>query len=151
MKYNAVVALGSNVGNCNEYLARAIWHLEQSGEVVVIKKSTVYQNKALTLGQDDYFNAVVLLKTHLTAAQLLNLLHYIESKEKRVRSSKWAARTLDLDLIDYENCVSSRDELHLPHREAFKRNFVLLPLFEIAPGYIFADGSKLKDYVLQRT
>ena len=83
--------------------------------------------------QDDFLNGCLLLDTLLTPEELLDRLHEIEQEEKRERLIHWGPRTLDLDIIFYDNLVLDTDTLHIPHVEMHKRDFVLKPLAQIAP------------------
>lgn len=83
--------------------------------------------------QDDFLNGCLLLDTLLTPEELLDRLHEIEQEEKRERLIHWGPRTLDLDIIFYDDLVLDTDTLHIPHVEMHKRDFVLKPLAQIAP------------------
>lgn len=100
------------------------------------KCSSIYQSQALTLDdepQDDYFNAVIELHTQLSAELLLDALQAIEATHGRVREKRWGARTLDLDIILFGDQLIQTQRLTVPHSEMLNRDFVLLPLYEIAP------------------
>ena len=88
--------------------------------------------------QPDFLNAACQLDTSLSPAELLRVMQEIELAHGRRRLVHWGPRTLDLDIIDYAGAVSHTKELTLPHPRALERAFVLVPLFEIVPDYIFA-------------
>jgi 2-amino-4-hydroxy-6-hydroxymethyldihydropteridine diphosphokinase len=101
--------------------------------------------------QPDYINAVALLETRLPAQALLRALFAIEESQGRTRRTgeRWASRTLDLDLLLYGDEVYSDAQLTIPHPELVRRDFVLYPMFEIAPDLVIPGVGRLRD-CLQR-
>ena len=95
--------------------------------------------------QDTFVNAVVLLRTGLPPRELLNYLHVIEDSLGRVRTIPNGPRTCDLDIEDYQMYTSDVPELMLPHPRTLERDFVVKPLAELRPNFVFADGSRLAD------
>ena len=83
--------------------------------------------------QDDFLNGAMEVRTLLTPEELLEELHRIEAEHGRERVLRWGPRTLDLDIIFYDDLISQEDDLCIPHVEMHKRSFVLEPLEEIAP------------------
>jgi len=132
----AYIALGSNLAKPLSQLQSAVRHINQEPGLQLLKLSSFYRSKALTLAdsapQDDYINAAAMLQTAFSAEQLLTLLHKIEAAQGRERQSKWAARTLDLDILLYGDRVINTETLIIPHAQMQYRNFVIHPLFEIA-------------------
>lgn len=132
----AYIALGSNLDDPLAQVQQALHYLQDEAHLKIVKVSSFYQSKALTLPdtiiQNDYINAVAMLTTDLSAMQLLTTLHKIESWQGRERQEKWAARTLDLDIVLYDACSINTEQLIIPHAQMQYRNFVLYPLFEIA-------------------
>jgi 2-amino-4-hydroxy-6-hydroxymethyldihydropteridine diphosphokinase len=144
----AVVALGANLGNPEEQIELALALLKESTEVQSI--SSLYRTKPVGgPEQPDYINAVCLLESDLSAADLLSLLHGIEKTLGRVRTEHWGPRTIDLDLIQYGNILSSAAELELPHPRAHERRFVLEPWSEIEPDAILLTHGKISDLLEQ--
>lgn len=94
-------------------------------------------------GQADYINTAVSLETLLQPIDLLHKLQAIEDQQGRQRTLRWGARTLDLDLLLYDNICLDTEELQLPHPEICNRVFVLQPLFDLAPTLLLPDGSAL--------
>jgi len=84
-------------------------------------------------GQPDFFNAVILVQTRLSARQLLRVLQMVEQLHGRMRTSRWGPRCLDLDLISYGSLVAQDGQLTLPHSRAWQRAFVLVPWAQISP------------------
>jgi 2-amino-4-hydroxy-6-hydroxymethyldihydropteridine diphosphokinase len=144
----AVVALGANLGNPEEQIELALALLKESTEVQSI--SSLYRTKPVGgPEQPDYINAVCILESDLPAADLLSLLHGIEKTLGRVRTEHWGPRTIDLDLIQYGNILSSAAELELPHPRAHERRFVLEPWSEVEPDAILLTHGKISDLLEQ--
>jgi 2-amino-4-hydroxy-6-hydroxymethyldihydropteridine diphosphokinase len=130
----AYVGVGSNLGDRWAHLARAGRRLRESGRVAVLRASRVFDSAALGPPQPRYLNAVLEVETALTASALLVLLQAVEQGDGRVRGPvRWAARTLDLDLLLYGDEVIRRPGLVVPHPGIVMRRFVLAPLAELCP------------------
>ncbi|NBO06876.1 MAG: 2-amino-4-hydroxy-6-hydroxymethyldihydropteridine diphosphokinase [Actinobacteria bacterium] len=126
-----VIALGANLGNPRAQLDRAI---EALGEVIKIDAiSSFYETKPFRVNEEqpNYLNAVLIAETDLTAEQLMKQLLAIEERLGRKRSTLNAARTIDLDIIDYQGMIITSQNLILPHPRAYEREFVLRPWLEI--------------------
>lgn len=137
----AVLALGSNLGDRLATLQAAVDQLAASPGVSVRAVSSVYETDPVgTDHQPDYLNAVVLAETTLSPSELLALAHSIEADLGRLRGKRWAARTLDIDIIDVAGVVSADPTLTLPHPRALERAFVLVPWVEIDAAATAADG-----------
>lgn len=134
-----LIALGSNLeshaGPPAATLESALVRLEQQG-VKILSVSSFYETPAWPDPSDPAFvNAVAAVHTALQPVELLNLLHGVETEFGRMRSAPNAARTLDIDLLDYDGWVVT-EGVTLPHPRLADRSFVLMPLLEIAPGWI---------------
>ena len=128
----AYVALGSNLGDREENLRTALKHLQENG-VDVIKTSTFIETEPYGVtDQPGFVNAVCQVETELAPLELLRLLLSIEQEMGRVRLRRWGERNIDLDLLLYEDAVLESEELTLPHPDMQNRDFVLIPLAEIA-------------------
>lgn len=128
----AYVALGSNLGDREENLRTALNHLQENG-VDVIKTSTFIETEPYGVtDQPGFVNAVCQVETELAPLELLRLLLSIEQEMGRVRLRRWGERNIDLDLLLYEDAVLESEELTLPHPDMQNRDFVLIPLAEIA-------------------
>ena len=128
----AYVALGSNLGDREENLRNALKHLEEN-EVRVVKVSTFIETEPYGVtDQPGFVNAVCQVETELAPLELLRLLLKIELEMGRVRIRRWGERNIDLDLLLYEDACVVSEELTLPHPDMQNRDFVLLPLAEIA-------------------
>ena len=128
----AYVALGSNLGDREENLRNALKHLEANA-VRVVKVSTFIETEPYGVtDQPGFVNAVCQVETQLEPLELLRLLLNIELEMGRVRLRRWGERNIDLDLLLYEDACMVSEELTLPHPDMQNRDFVLLPLAEIA-------------------
>ena len=138
------IAFGANLSNPKSTFAKARQALEMRG-VKVHRMSGLWQSPAWPLGsnQPDYINGCAEVSYTGSARDLLDVLHHIETEFGRKRSVKNAARTLDLDLLDFRGQISQENNgLIIPHPRMLSRSFVLFPLFEVAP--------KWKDPVFER-
>jgi 2-amino-4-hydroxy-6-hydroxymethyldihydropteridine diphosphokinase len=130
----AVVALGSNLGDRFDYLQKAVNEINLLKEIEVLKISSVYET--LPVGgpeQGNYLNAVITLNTRFEAEELLQRLLLIELGLGRQREIAWGPRTIDLDLIWFEDQTINLENLILPHPRAHERCFVIKPWLEIEP------------------
>lgn len=131
----AVVGVGGNLDDPVSHVARALGELEEIAATSVLKRSSLYCSPPLGgAAQPDYINAVALLETALEPHLLLGELQAIEAAHGRERGAeRWAARTLDLDLLLYGELQLHDERLTVPHTGIAERAFVLYPLHEIAP------------------
>jgi 2-amino-4-hydroxy-6-hydroxymethyldihydropteridine diphosphokinase len=133
---NALIALGGNVGDVRATFRNAISHICGMAQAALVARSSDYATPPW--GNEDqgrFINACIDIKTSLDPHALLYTLQRIETKFGRDRSTetRWGPRTLDLDLIAYDDVTLQTAELTLPHPRLFERAFVLVPLAEIAP------------------
>ncbi len=132
--HTAYIAFGSNMGDKEKYINTAIESLKTTKGCVVEKVSSVIVTKPYgNVQQEDFLNGVLCLKTYYSPDRLLKLLNEIEAEADRKREIHWGPRTLDLDIIFYDNLVIDNEKLHIPHIDMHNRSFVLEPLAEIAP------------------
>ena len=134
--FQSAIALGSNLGNSITTLTNAIETLARTPGITLSNYSSWYRTKPVGPPQPDYLNGCALLKVALSPHQLLTTLLEIEQQFGRVRKEHWGARTLDLDMILYENLILDTPDLQIPHPRMRERAFVLVPLAEIAPHWI---------------
>lgn len=131
----AVIALGSNLGNRIENLNTAIRAIAKLSGVKIIKASSVYETEPVDCESDAKFlNAEILVETSVSPAVLLGECLGIEAAMGRIRTKKNEPRVIDLDLILYEGFKSENYELTLPHPRALERSFVLIPLLDLYPS-----------------
>ena len=132
--HTAYIALGSNLGDKQAHLDNAVRELEKNESCQVKKVSSYLVTEPYGgVEQDDFLNSVLLMETRLQPEVLLEKLHEIEGLADRKRTIRWGPRTLDLDIILYDEMIWNSQTLTLPHPEMHKRSFVLDPLLQIAP------------------
>ncbi len=135
-RYRAVayIGIGSNMGDKKGYLDYAVKALEDNSQCKVLKVSEYIETEPIgEVVQDNFLNGCIKLETVLMPNDLLDLLNEIEDNAGRTRKIHWGPRTLDLDILLYDDVVMDTDKLTIPHREMAKRRFVLEPLTEISP------------------
>lgn len=138
------IALGSNLNNPRRQLELALDAIARLPHSRLRARSGWYQSKAIGPGeQPDYLNGVVLIETSLEPHTLLRRLQEIEAAQGRVRGERWAARTLDLDILLYGERVIDTEVLQIPHPRMTERNFVLYPLADISPDLLLPNGTPL--------
>lgn len=144
------IALGSNLGNSQETLTAAMQVLATTPGIAVQAISSWYRTKPMgRIPQPDYLNGCALLQVKLPPQQLLKTLLATEAKFGRVRGERWGARSIDFDLLLYEDLILDTPQLQLPHPRMNERAFVLLPLAEIAPNWIEPISGKTISQLVQ--
>lgn len=134
--HEAYIAVGSNMGDSREHIARALGQLKNSKNIRVEKVSELLET--LPYGgveQNNFVNGMFEIRTLLAPEELLQELHRIEQMEGRERKIHWGPRTLDLDIIFYDDLVYASWDLVIPHIDMENRYFVLKPLSELAPNF----------------
>jgi 2-amino-4-hydroxy-6-hydroxymethyldihydropteridine diphosphokinase len=132
LSVSAVIALGGNLGDPRANILAALKQIADHPDIELLKSSDLVESFALTSSgvdkaQPNYLNAVAEIATDLAPHQLLVALNLIEDQFGRVRSERWASRTLDIDIITYGDQAVDSPELVIPHPRAFQRAFVLVP------------------------
>lgn len=132
--HTVYLSIGSNMGKKEEHLNRALDLLKQDPKIRVTAVSEFLLTKPYGYtDQEDFLNGALELKTLYTPGELLEVLHGIEAAGGRERRIHWGPRTIDLDILLYDDCILSEPDLTIPHMEMHKRMFVLEPLSQIAP------------------
>ena len=134
--HDSVIALGSNIGDSRTILEAAVKTLNKVPGITHKIKSSWYRTKAVGPPQPDYLNGCLSLGVDLEPFKLLEILLEIENKFGRERKQRWGARTLDLDLLLYDDFILHTPTLQIPHPRMTQRAFVLVPLAEIAPDWV---------------
>jgi 2-amino-4-hydroxy-6-hydroxymethyldihydropteridine diphosphokinase len=130
----AYLALGSNLGDRVAHLQHAIDELDRHDEVDVVAVSRVYATDPVGgPEQGEYLNAVVAVDTTLAPHALLHVAHAVEQAARRERSVRWGPRTLDVDVLLHGESTVDDAELTVPHPRMWERDFVLVPLRDVAP------------------
>ncbi len=134
----AVIGLGSNLGDRLANLSGAIADLGQVPGIKVLQVSPFHETEPVggPPGQGMFLNAVVAIETALEPLPLLHVLQEIEARFGRERSVHWGERTLDLDLLLFDDRIIDTPELRVPHPRMHTRRFVLEPLVEVAPAAV---------------
>lgn len=131
----AIVSLGSNLGDRLSYLNRALEMLHSMPKTRLIKSSSVIETQPIDVPADfedlKFLNQVAIFATELSAEEFSRRMHLIEDKLGRVRTVKNGPRTIDIDLIDFGGIKMNTPELVLPHPRAHERDFVIKPLKEL--------------------
>jgi 2-amino-4-hydroxy-6-hydroxymethyldihydropteridine diphosphokinase len=147
--FDAVLGLGSNLGDKQANIARAIEHLTADGAIKLVRRSRDYRSAPWGKTDQDWFvNACISVATKLSPRQILERCFDAERALQRVRRERWGPRTLDCDLLFYRDVVSDDPELTLPHPRVTERAFVLVPLNEIAPD-LEINGRKAQHWLSQ--
>lgn len=137
---NAFLGLGSNLGDKRDYLEKALEKLKNHPSIDVLKISSFYETEPVGYKAQDWFlNIVVKIATSLTPLELLDFCQSIEKDLLRKRDIRWGPRTIDVDILLYENYSCQSDKLTIPHPRMMERAFVLVPLEEIEPDLIIED------------
>lgn len=138
MASRAMIGLGSNLGDRAATIDGALAALAATPGVRIERVSTIRETEPVggPTGQGPYLNAAAALETTLEPVDLLRVLQAIETRCGRVRTVRWGERTLDLDLLLFDDRIIDSPELTVPHPRLAERRFVLEPLVEIAPDAI---------------
>jgi 2-amino-4-hydroxy-6-hydroxymethyldihydropteridine diphosphokinase len=129
------IALGSNLGDSLNTVESAIAQLDQTAGIELKARSAIYQTKAVGPPQPDYLNVCAVLSVTLSPHELMTTLLKTEASFGRVRRERWGARTLDIDLLLFDDLILDTPTLQIPHPRMTERAFVLVPLAEIAPDW----------------
>ena len=142
----AYVSVGSNLGDRWGFLRHARERLGVEPGIARLRISPVYQSTAVGPGvQPEYLNAVLELRTSLPPHALFAALQSIERDAGRERIERWGPRTLDLDLLTHGEASQDDAHLTLPHPRLATRNFVVYPLYDLAPALVLPDGTSVAE------
>ena len=141
-RHKAFIALGSNLGQPTDNILSALKALNGDPRWKLLAYSSLYGSKPMgPQDQPDYVNAVCAVSTGLTAAALLQAMHDIEDSFGRKRVRHWGERSLDLDLLLFDDEQHQSEQLQVPHPGLYERTFVLYPLAEIAADSLLPNGN----------
>jgi len=131
-RYSVTVGIGGNVGDVKRRFEHLFIYLKKDKRVELVRTSLILKNPPFGFtDQDDFFNSIIVLRTSMQPVSFLDYLMRLEKKFARKRSFANAPRTLDLDIIFFDNRVVNLPKLQIPHKEWFKRESVLIPLMDI--------------------
>ncbi|MDM8533421.1 2-amino-4-hydroxy-6-hydroxymethyldihydropteridine diphosphokinase [Clostridiaceae bacterium HSG29] len=142
----AYLSLGSNIGNSKENILKA-YEILENNSVKISKKSSFYETDPYGYEDQDVFvNSVIEIETNFSPYELLDICHLVEKELKRRRIIHWGPRTIDVDILLFNDIIMDEEFLIIPHKEMTKRAFVLVPLLEIN-SEIEINGKKAVDIV----
>lgn len=132
--HKTYIAFGSNMGERDKYIKNALEEISKCVFFKKVKGSDIYKSAPYGgVEQDEFLNGVIEAETIFTPRELLEYLQELEQKSNRVRLQHWGPRTLDLDIIFYDDLIVEEEDLMIPHRDMKNRDFVLQPLAQLAP------------------
>ena len=139
------IGLGANSNDPIQQVKTALQELAKLPNITLLSQSQIYISKPMgPADQPDYVNAVALIESKLSAHDIFDLTCHIEQSHGRIRTGEhWGPRTLDLDILLYDNQVISDDKLTIPHYGLKQREFVIYPLLDIDPKLILPCGTEL--------
>jgi 2-amino-4-hydroxy-6-hydroxymethyldihydropteridine diphosphokinase len=145
MKNESYISLGTNIGDREGFLKKAICEIDNNPAIKVEKISSIYETDPVGyLDQENFLNLVIKISTNLTPLQLLEVTQEIENNLGRKRELRWGPRTIDLDILLYNQENIEVEHLRIPHPRMFERSFVVIPLKEINP-YMVVNNKLLED------
>jgi 2-amino-4-hydroxy-6-hydroxymethyldihydropteridine diphosphokinase len=139
----AYIGIGSNVGVQINKIDFAVELINENPYCEVTAVSSIYESAPYgKIDQEDFFNAVIEIKTYFEPKDLFHFLKSVEGQVGRKRAEKWGPREIDLDILFYNNLIFSDEEIKIPHKDLLNRDFVVVPLIEIAPDLIHPELHK---------
>lgn len=133
----AYLGLGSNMGDRKVQLEKSIQLLEEIDGVNVLEKSPIYETRPVGYtNQPDFLNMCIKISTNLESIELLKVCMSVEKRLDRVRDERWGPRTIDIDILLYDQSVIQSPDLELPHPRMTERAFVMIPLNDIASDVV---------------
>jgi 2-amino-4-hydroxy-6-hydroxymethyldihydropteridine diphosphokinase len=147
LPFDAIIALGSNIGDKSKHLADAVAAFTADGQVQVVTRSRDYRTPPWGKTDQDWFvNGVMSVSTHLPVHALLDRCQAVERQLGRERLERWGPRVIDLDILVYRELVLNDSDLILPHPQITARAFVLRPLLDVAPDLVIK-GQSVRDWL----
>lgn len=144
------IALGGNQGDVYSCFKSSRRSIDERPDCKLLQSSLLYQTSPIgPAGQADYLNAVIAISTYLKPLDLLRVLQDIEHLHGRIRQEHWGARTLDLDILAYDDLHLQSKTLSLPHSQLHIRQFVLKPLCDITPQWLHPSMGRNANQLLQ--
>ena len=145
MAEQAYLALGSNMGDRLATLQRAVDLLDARSGIDVVRSSRVYETEPVGPPQPPYLNAVIEVRTDLEPRELLKECLAVEAELGRVRAERWGPRTIDVDVLTYDEREVAEPDLQIPHPRMHERAFVLIPLSDLAADPMLPGGRRIHD------
>lgn len=126
------LGLGTNMGDRLNYLDSACELIQNNSKIKILKKSKIYETKAWGYtDQADFLNMCLEIETSLNEYDLLEFCHEVEQKLNRERIIRWGPRTIDIDILFFNDIILKDENLHIPHPRISERAFVLIPLMDL--------------------
>ena len=139
----AYIGIGSNVGVQINKIDSAVELIDESDCCEVTEVSSIYESLPYgKVKQEDFFNAVIEIKTYFKPKELFYFLKSVEKRVGRKLAEKWGPREIDLDILFYNDLIYSDEGIKIPHKDLLNRDFVVVPLIEIAPDLIHPELQK---------
>ncbi len=135
----AYLSLGSNIGDRLSNIQQAVNLLALDEKITILKTSRFYETEPWGVKNQNWFvNAVIRIETNLKPIELLRVINHVEERLGRCRAqeTRWGERTLDIDILFYDDLIFENEILTIPHKELHNRAFVLVPMLEIAENFI---------------
>jgi 2-amino-4-hydroxy-6-hydroxymethyldihydropteridine diphosphokinase len=150
LKTRAILALGGNLGDRVQTIREAVLQIDSHPDISVKRQSGLYESFAMTSkgidqSEPNYLNGIIEVSTSLKPKALLKALNEVENHFGRVRLERWAARTLDIDIIAFGSELIETKSLVVPHPRAYERAFVLVPWAELEPEAVLPGHGKVAD------
>jgi 2-amino-4-hydroxy-6-hydroxymethyldihydropteridine diphosphokinase len=146
------ISFGSNIGNRKENIKRALQLMGEHPNIKITRVSSLYETEPWGKKEQEWFlNGVVEILTSLPPKELLRVLQSIERRIGRKGEERWSQRMIDLDIILFNNLVIENEGLKIPHPLFHNRNFVLVPLFELAPKLLHPSLNKTVEEILSES
>lgn len=145
MTHQVFIGLGSNLADPRSQVKAAYAAMNRLPQTRCLALSPLYQSRAVGPVQPDFINAVAKISTELSPLELLDALQGIESAQHRVRLEHWGPRTIDLDILLFDDLTLTHERLVVPHPFMTQRSFVLMPLYDLAPDLLLPDGTPLQN------
>jgi 2-amino-4-hydroxy-6-hydroxymethyldihydropteridine diphosphokinase len=143
------IGLGTNLGNRTLYLREAIQKLVEHKHIQLIDYSSIYETEPIGfIDQDAFLNMVIEISTNLTAKEFLHIIQEIEISLGRKREMKWGPRTLDLDILLFNQQNIMTEDLIVPHPRMQERSFVMVPLYEVNSDLVI-QGRPIRDILFE--
>ncbi len=138
MVSNVFLGLGSNIGDRRKFISDACNIIRNNDDATILKVSSYYETSPYgNIEQNNFLNAVIEIKTNFTVEKLYGFVKEIETKlGRKNRETKWGPREIDIDILFYNDLIYRSDRVIIPHPEILKRDFVVVPMIEIAPGFV---------------
>ncbi|WP_323708564.1 2-amino-4-hydroxy-6-hydroxymethyldihydropteridine diphosphokinase [Mammaliicoccus sciuri] len=135
--HTAYLGLGSNMGDRQHQLQESVKLLNEIDGIQVVQESPIYETKPVGYtDQPDFLNMCIEISTELESSELLKVCMMIEQQLHRVRVERWGPRTIDIDILLYDQSVIQSPELEVPHPRMTERAFVMIPLNDIASNVL---------------